>query len=168
LNTGFFCGIVPGVFQLTLRALRPPRPLLVIAAQTVLSAVNGILCWKFYQFQSLWFGTKADVWTLLRKMLVDQFVWTPLVIAPLGAVSFFVIARDFSLANVRRDWPPSFLCGILLPNLVSMWCVNVLPNFCLYAFPPALQIQLVGLMCAFWTLMSFQIGLRSGKIEGSW
>lgn len=166
LSAAFFCGIVPGIFQLTVRELRPPRPFCVIAAQVAVSAVNGVLCWNFYRFQAQWFGTGVSFGTLAVKTTVDQFVWTPLVIAPLNAACYFVIARDFSWERVRREWPSSFVKGVLLPYLVPMWGVNVIPNFALYAFPPALQTQLVGLLCAFWTLMCFQVSLRSGRIEG--
>lgn len=161
LSAAFFCGIVPGIFQIAVRSLRPPRPFCVIAAQVAVSAVNGILCWNFYKLQALWFGTDVSVGTLAVKTAVDQFVWTPLAIAPLNAVCYFVIARDFSRERVRREWPSSFFFGVLLPYLVPMWCVNVIPNFALYAFPPALQTQLIGLLCSFWTLMCFQVALRS-------
>lgn len=164
LSAAFFCGIVPGIFQLAVLSLRPPRPLYVIAAQVAVSAVNGILCWNFYKLQALWFGTDASLGTLAVKTAVDQFVWTPMVIAPLNAVCYFVIARDFSLACIRREWPSSFFKDVLMPNLLSMWCVNIVPSFALYAFPPGLQIVLVGLFCAFWTLMCFQIALCSGRI----
>lgn len=165
LSAAFFCGIVPGVFQVSVRALRPPCPVRVIFAQVALSAINGILCWNLYRFQAWCFGTDVSIGTLAVKTALDQFAWTPLVIAPLNAFCYFVIARDFSLSRVRCDWPDYFVKDILLPNLVSMWCVNVIPNLALYSFPPALQAQLVGLLCAFWTLMCYQIALRSGRTE---
>lgn len=165
LNAAFFCGVVPGVFQLSVRTLRPPRPFRVIAAQMALSAVNGVLCWNFYRFQTWCFGAGVSFGTLAVKTAVDQFVWTPLVIAPLNALCYFAIARDFSLSRIRDEWPASFVRNILLTNLVPMWCVNVIPNFALYVFPPALQTQLVGLLCSFWTLMCFQIALRSGRVD---
>ena len=165
LSAVFFCGILPGAFQLTVRGLRPPRPFCVIAAQVAISAVNGVLCWNFYRFQALLFGTDVSFGTLVLKTVVDQFLWTPLVIAPLNAACYFVFARDFSRNRVVREWPSSFVGGVLLPYLIPMWCVNVIPNFALYVFPPALQTQLAGLLCAFWTLTSFQIALRSGRRE---
>ena len=157
-----FCGLLPGVFQFAQRTLRPRRPLLTILAQTILFGFEGVLCYEFYRIQAGWFGNGASFPTLVKKMLVDQFVWTPLVIVPVNATLFFWIARDFSLARVRSEWPKSWFRGIILPNLCSHWCVNVIPNLALYAFPPALQIQFVGLLCAFWTLMCFQVALRSG------
>ena len=157
-----FCGMLPGVFQLAQRSLRPRRPMLTILVQTVLFGFEGVLCYEFYRLQAVWFGSGASFPTLVKKMLVDQFVWTPLVIVPVNATLFFWIARDFSLARVRGEWPKSWFGDVLLPNLCSHWCVNVIPNLALYAFPPALQIQFVGLLCAFWTLMCFQVALRSG------
>ena len=165
LAAAFFCGLLPGVFQFAQRTLRPRRPMLTVLAQAILFGFEGVLCYGFYRMQAAWFGDCASFPVLVKKMLVDQFVWTPLVIVPVNATLFFWIARDLSLARVRGEWPKSWFGNILLPNLCSHWCVNVIPNLALYAFPPALQIQLVGLLCAFWTLMCFQVALRSGASE---
>lgn len=160
-----FCGLLPGVFQIAQRPLRPRRPILTILAQTVLFGFEGALCYEFYRLQAGWFGGDASFPTLVKKTLVDQFVWTPLVIVPINATLFFWIARNFSLTRVRCERPKSWFGNVILPNLWAHWCVNVIPNLALYAFPPALQIQLVGLVCAFWTLMCFQVAVRSGRTE---
>lgn len=159
LNAAFFCGILPGVFQLCLRRIRPRFPFRTILAQTLLCGLNGAVCYWFYRLQVRWFGNGADFGTLAVKMLVDQFAWTPLVIAPVNATVFFWIARDLSAERVRAEWPG--IGRILVRYLVPLWIVNVIPNLALYAFPPALQIQLVGLLGAFWTLMCLQVSVRS-------
>ena len=53
-----------------------------------------------------------------------------------------------------------FLRGVVLPNLVSSWCVWIPVVLALYSFPGELQVQVLGLVCSFWSLMSLEIGRR--------
>ena len=159
----FFNGLLPGVFLLGVRSIRPRRPWATIFAQTVFGCVFGLFCDAFFRMQSAWFGSGPDVSTLVLKTLVDQFVWTVLVIAPVNAVFFFWLGRDFSLSRVRREWPrDGFVSELVLPNLIPNWFVGIPAIFATYAFPLDLQIHVNGLVSAFWMLMCLQIGRRSG------
>lgn len=161
LNLFFFCGIIPGVFIWSVRELRPKRPFATLLVQSVWCGVWGVVNNEVYAVLSRWFGSGADIGTLLLKTAVDQFVWTVFVIAPLDAVFFFWLGRDFSLARVRGEWPRNFVYAVFCPNLFSSWIVWI-PVLCvIYAFPLPLQIQLAGIVGSIWTLLCLQIGRRS-------
>ena len=165
LNRLFFAGVVPGIFLVTVKALKVRRPLRVACAQGVWCGLWGILCGWFYELQALVVGNDASVSTLFLKTAVDQFVWTVLVMAPVDAVFFFWLGRDFSLSRMRAEWPRSFVHGVVLPNLLSNWIVWI-PVLCvIYAFPLPLQIQIAGIVGSFWTLLCLQIGRRSAVRE---
>lgn len=161
LNRVIFCGLIPGVFLCLLPKLRPRHVLAVVVAE---SAWNGLLGvagdWAFRALDQA-FGNGTDVWTLVGKTLVDQFVWTVLLIAPVNAVFHFWLVRDFSFCRARREWPSSFYGQLVAPNLVSNWCVWIPVQFTVFMFPLDLQIHMNGLVCAFWTLMCLQIGKRT-------
>ena len=91
-----FCGLLPGVFMVTMRHLAVPRPLLVIAVQSLWSGLCGIVSGWMFELHALWFGTGIDFWTLAAKTAMNQFAWTPLYFAPVGALVYFWIGRDFS------------------------------------------------------------------------
>jgi len=162
-NRFFFCGVLPGVFLLTVRSIRSRHPLATAFAQGVWGGISGVIYDFFYRLQGVLFGNGTDFLTLVKKMLVDQFAITPFVIAPLNVVVFFWIARDFSLRRTHEEFPRPFVSRALMPNLVTNWCVWIPVVMAIYAFPPSLQIQVSGFACAFWALTCLQIGIRSSS-----
>ena len=165
LNLFFFCGVIPGAFVWSIRELRPKYPFATLLVQSVWCGAWGVVNNEVYAALSRWLGSGADIGTLFLKTAVDQFVWTVLVMAPVDAVFFFWLGRDFSLSRVRADWPRSFVHGVVLPNLLSNWIVWI-PVLCvIYAFPLPLQIQLAGIVGSIWTLLCLQIGRRSAIQE---
>jgi hypothetical protein len=45
---------------------------------------SGIQVDFFYRMQAVWFGSGAEFTTVLKKVLVDQFVYCPVIAAPIG------------------------------------------------------------------------------------
>lgn len=161
LNRVVFCGIIPGSFLLSVRMLRPRRPLLTIALQSCWCGVWGIVVELFFQFLDMHVGSGVDWPTLAIKTAADAFVFTPLLMAPADAVFFFWLGRDMSLRRVVQDWPRDFVGSLVAPNLISNWCVWIPAGFAVFAFPLPLQIQISGFLSSIWVLMCLQIGIRS-------
>ena len=161
LYQAFFCGLLPGLFLILFRGIRPRRTGLTILAQALWCGTFGIGVGEVFKLLAAWFGDNASLSTLLLKTAFDQFVWTVLVIAPANAVFYFWVGRDFSFARVRHDWPRHFLSRVCLPNLVSNWCVWIPVIFIVFAFPLPLQILVCGMACSFWSLLCLQLGRRS-------
>ena len=158
LNRFFFCGVLPGVFILTMKSLRAPHPFWVIFAQTMLSGVCGIVSGWMFELHALWFGTGIDLTTILVKTLVYQFGWVVLFFMPVGAVTYFWIGRDFSFRRVKEEWPRHFVRAVLIPNLVANWGVWLPLSLVIHLFPTPLQIQLTGLANAFLSLVLLTLG----------
>lgn len=159
LNRVIFCGIVPGLFLLSVRTLRPRRPFLTIALQSCWCGFWGIVVDWFFRLLDLYVGSGADWTTLAVKTSLDEFLLTPLLVAPADAVFFFWLGRDMSMRRVIRDWPTRFVTGLLAPNLISNWCVWVPAGFAIFAFPLPLQVQISGFLSSMWALMCLQIGV---------
>ena len=161
LNRVFFLGLLPGVFLLTFKNIRPARPIITIVAQTLWCGGWGVISDWLYRFQYLMFGGGVDFPTLLAKTLFDQFVFTAFLNAPANAIFFFWVSRNFSLRRFKEERPRHFVRGLVLPNLVANWCVGFPTALLLYMSPPPLQLQVSGFIYAFWVLMCIQIGRRS-------
>lgn len=161
LNRLFFYGLLPGIFQWTIPSLRPRRLLLTIFAQGAWCALFGVAVDFFYRLLTFLFGDGRDFATLAAKTFMNQFVWTTFVLAPANAVFYFWVARDFSARRFREEWPEEYVTRTILPNLLTNWCVWIPVNFAVFAFPLPLQVQLSGVVGAFWTLMCLQLGARS-------
>ena len=163
VSLALYLGVLPGVFFLFVRTLRPKRPWTTCLAQSVWNGLLGVACTYFFLLQDRLFGTGRDFGTLATKTAFDQFVWTAFIIAPLNAVFYFWVSRGFSFVRVRADWPKGFFRNLVLPNLLMNWVFSIPNNFAVYAFPAALRVQVIGLLGAFWVLVCLQIGKRSGR-----
>lgn len=164
LNRVIFCGLLPGLVFCLCRSLRPRHPLTVLFVQSLWCGLWGIATDYFYRWQDLFLGAGTDAGTAFLKMCVNQLPWTVLVVAPVNAVFYFWIGRDFSFARTRADWPKgAFVREILAPNLLTNWCVWIPVNFIVYLFPLPLRVQLSGFAGCFWTLACLQIGRRSAR-----
>lgn len=165
LNRFFFCGVVPGIFLVGVKSLRPKFPFATAFAQGIWAGLSGVLFDAFYRCQADWFGTGLDWQTLLAKMAVDQFVLTAVFVAPLNVVVFFWISREFSARRTLAEFPRPFVARALMPNLIANWCVWIPVNLATYALPLSLQLQVSGFACAFWALTCLQIGRRSSSFR---
>ena len=158
LNRVVFCGLIPGVFVVCVKSLRPKHVVVVIAVQTVWSGFCGVVSDCMFSLNAHLFGTGVDFLTLCVKTAVCQFVWTPLFFAPIGAVVYFWMGRDFSAERFRREMPSRFYYGLVLPNLLVNWVLWIPVTFAIHMFPTPLQIQLSGMTSALFSLMLLAVG----------
>ena len=160
LNRFVFCGVLPGVFILTMKKLAVRHPFAAIVAQTFWSGICGIVSGWMYELNAVWFGTDADLWTLSVKTVSCQFVWTPFFFAPVGALVYFWIGRNFSFVRCRAEWTSGFWTETFLPNLLVNWVIWIPCSMLVHMFPTALQIQLTGFVNAYFCLVLLWIGRR--------
>ena len=158
LNRVIFCGLVPGLFIVCIKSLRPKHVAAVLAVQTLWSGFCGVVSDWMFSLNAHMLGTGVDLLTLSAKTAVCQFVWTPVFFAPAGAVVYFWIGRDFSFARFRKEMPDRFYYGLVLPNLLVNWVLWIPVTFAIHSFPTPLQIQLSGLAAALFSLMLLAIG----------
>ena len=159
LNRVIFCGIIPGMFLLGVKSIRPPRPLLTIAVYSLWGGMWGVACDGFFTLQTVVFGAGTDLATLVKKTLVDQLVWNVFLCTSVNAVFFPWVARDFRRRPMRscRDFMQD-----CLSMLVTNWIVWIPVTVAVYACPLPLQIQLVGFASSFWMLVALRAAARKG------
>jgi len=113
----------------------------------------GMLVDQFYRLQSLWFGNGHDGLTLLSKVLVDQFLFSPFLSAPV-TVGWFLL-RDEGFR--RSAWPKIFCADFIFekvfPVAVASWCVWIPGVILVYSMPPLLQIPVAVFIQVFWVLI---------------
>ena len=146
LNRVIFCGLIPGVFIVCVKSIRPKHVVAVIAVQTAWSGICGVVSDCMFSLNAYLFGTGVDFLTLFVKTAICQFVWTPLFFAPLGSIVYFWVGRDFSVRRFRKEMPSRFYYGLVLPNLLVNWVIWIPATFAINALPTPLQVQLSGLV----------------------
>lgn len=105
-----------------------------------------------YRLQTAWFGDGNDWRTLILKMLVDQFGYSPLMNA------LILSALTWWQNGCRRPWwgpwtERSFWYSRYLPLLVAGWCIWIPGVLVVYCMPTPMQFPLVSLMLSFWVLI---------------
>ena len=156
-NCAFFCGVLPYVVYLCKGRSGPRRPLLTAVLQSLFVGTCGVVCNWFFGLQTSWFGDGHDMRTLFLKTVVDQFVWTVLVMAPVTSLFYALIGRWIERSRKGLSlW--SYLRSDYLPDLITGWCIWIPVIFSVYAFPLALQIQVLGFISASWVIVCREIG----------
>jgi len=108
----------------------------------------GILVDFFYRCQAEWFGTGNDWKTIVAKVAVDQFLFSPFIGNPL-LVGFFAL-RDagFRLAKLRG----SFVAKVFTVQVAGR-CIWIPGVSLVYFMPSALQFPIAVLIQCFWVLI---------------
>jgi len=121
----------------------------------------GILYWGsqgaivdgFYRLQAVMFGAHVDFLTVLKKVLVDQFVFNPLYAAPCGLAAYAWKNQGYRLAGMGRVLTGRFYKERTLPALVATWGVWIPLVSMIYSLPSLLQIPLFSLALTFWVIL---------------
>ena len=104
-----------------------------------------------YRMQAVWFGTDRTALTLIKKVAVDQLLYSALFAAPISLLAYDwhkhgsgISTRLFSRKFWRKDLPPTVVAnwGIWIP-LVAI----------IYLLPPLLQVPISSLALTFWVLI---------------
>jgi len=156
-NQFVFCGLIPCLFRLTVADIRTERPVLKSFLQSVWSGLWGVVYVGFYALQARLFGNGSDFAALVAKTAFDQFVWAPLVPVPLTAFFCLWLENGFSARAAVRKFRNDFARRVWFANLLPNWCIWIPSVLAIYAFPLALQVQVLGLVGSFWALVSLRL-----------
>jgi hypothetical protein len=118
---------------------------------------------SLYRGQALLFGSEVDFATVLKKTLVDQFLFTPFVSIPLTVVVFEWRRAGYNFASVSRSLNVGFYRRKVLPAVVSglgFWLPVVILVYCL---PPLLQFPLFTLALTLWVMIFTWISHAHGE-----
>lgn len=130
------------------------------ATSAVIWGGMGILVDFFYRFQAIWFGSGNDLGTILPKVIVDQFIYSPFLANPLSVGLLTWRNRGFTPSALRSILTPQFYVKNVIPIQVAGWCIWIPAVSLVYFMPPALQVPVAALIQAFWTLILTTINER--------
>ncbi len=112
----------------------------------------GLVVDFFYRQQALWFGAEATFLVVLKKVLVDQFIYNPLFAAPVTAWLY-----DWKNHGYRIAKTPSFTVAYyqetVVATLIATWGVWIPIVTILYSLPSLLQIPLFALALSLWVML---------------
>jgi hypothetical protein len=158
-------GLVPFV---TLHALgRTTRGFLLGHLITLLGiwAYRGVEVDLFYRLQSMMFGDGGDGPTLLKKVLVDQGIYTALWTTPTTTVLYlWLIEERGSWSNALKRMDGRFWRVTIPGAVMAAWTVWI-PMVCIInSLPIALRVPVLAVAVVFWSLCMSVLASRPRNI----
>ncbi len=113
----------------------------------------GLMVDGFYRMQAEWFGSEVTFRVVATKVLVDQFIYNPIVAGPIGAWFYDWKLSGCSFSNNARFFTMKYYREVIVPILFATWGVWIPLVTILYSLPSLLQIPLFGLALAMWVIL---------------
>lgn len=112
----------------------------------------GVTVDMLYTAQIAMFGEGRDTATMVKKMLVDQFVYSP--VSNFAIVALFAWREGgFKTRALRQLGTRHYFTQQCLPVLIAMWCIWIPGVLVVYFMPTALQFPVASLVLVFWILI---------------
>ncbi len=124
-----------------------------LAFAIVFWGIMGMVVDAFYRGQAMWFGADANVSTVLKKVLVDQFLYNPLFAAPVTAWLYDWKNSGYSGRAFARFLTWEYYRDVVVPALFATWGVWIPVVTVLYSLPSLLQIPLFALALSLWVIL---------------
>jgi hypothetical protein len=115
--------------------------------------ISGMEVDLFYRLQATWFGSEATFGVVVRKVLVDQFLYCPFLASPKTAFLYDWKQTGFSIARLRGFFTLDFYRRAVVPTLFATWGVWIPVVAALYSLPSHLQIPLFALALSLWVIL---------------
>jgi hypothetical protein len=124
----------------------------------------GLLVDLLYRLQAVWFGGGSDFWTILSKVLVDQFLFSPFISVPL--IVGWLEWRDagFRPQALRGIFSLDFVGSRIFPIMVAGWCVWIPGVSLVYFMPSPLQLPVAVIIQIFWVLLITTLSERKATV----
>jgi hypothetical protein len=161
VSTGLCGGLLP-FFYLKIRpATRRRYTWAQGATITAFWAYKGLEIGLWYRLLAWGVGESTGPATVAVKVVLDQFVYCPLVAVPTTVLVYEWCEHRFSGAALATDCKaPRWYARRVLPVLISNFGVWI-PAVCIiYALPTALQLPLQNLVLCFFTLLLAHMSQR--------
>lgn len=115
--------------------------------------LSGMQVDLLYRMQGVWFGQEAGLSTVIKKVLVDQLLYCPLIAAPQGVITYDWRAHHFSRKVLSGFFTTAFYRRSIFPTLFANWVVWCPVVAALYSLPGLLQIPLFSLALSLWVIL---------------
>jgi len=153
-STAFFGGLLPVLFLRARPATRAHFTWPQGAAITAFWAYKGLEVDLFYHLLARFVGEGHTASIIVGKVLIDQFIYCPVLAVPLTVLVYEWVDLRFDRAALGADlraggWARRRILPVLISNL-GVW----LPGACIiYSLPTPLQLPLQNLLLCFFTLL---------------
>ena len=146
-------GVIPFLYLRAQPATREAHPWGDLRFFMIYWAYRGFEIDLLYRVLAHTVGTGHDVGTLVAKVMIDQFVYCPLVAVPGMVLAFGWRAEGYSWSRLRARMRGRFLRHEILPLFIANCAVWIPAVSAIYALPLPLQLPLCNVVLCFYTLL---------------
>ncbi len=126
-------------------------------------AGGGMIANQQYRLFEWMFGTGTGWGTILRKMLMDQLVFTPIYGTPYWVVVYSFRANRYNLLKTFGQISPRWYVARVLPLLIPAWAFWFPMVGLIFALPGPLQFCLYCFALAAWSLLMVFVATHEAK-----
>ena len=123
----------------------------------------GVAVDIFYRCQAGWFGDVNSLSSIVPKVLVDQFLFSPLFSNPLMIGYFTLRDAGFRLGAWRQIFCRGFYWEKVMPVQVAAWLIWIPGVSLVYSMPQLVQIPVAVVIMCFWVLIFTTLGERLSR-----
>jgi hypothetical protein len=116
-------------------------------------ALIGVTVDMLYRGQAIWFGGGSDFRTIVCKLLIDQFLYSPFFSVPVIVSWLYWRDAGYRLAAAREIFTTDFVFEHIFPIIVAGWCVWIPGVSLVYFMPSPLQLPTAVTIQVFWVLI---------------
>ncbi|RQW06004.1 hypothetical protein EH223_03290 [candidate division KSB1 bacterium] len=152
--TAIFAGFIPFIVQIIFEKERPNR--MHVWAGVFLMffwAYRGVEVDLLYRYQAIWFGDELSFTVILKKTLIDQFIYAPF--WSIAIVTLGILFKDCRLSwrTFRRQIDRTFIT-VTYPSIVfSTWIIWVPGVAIIYSLPQLLQVPMMNIIACFYAIL---------------
>ena len=119
----------------------------------------------FYRLQFLMFGPSDRLSVIVAKVIVDAFLYCPLLAMPEAVCVFLWRDHRFTRHGFRGWTPLRFYALKIFPVLMTNWMVWIPVVSVIYSLPTALGIPLFIIAQAFWVMVFTTLSSRKSGAD---
>lgn len=151
LSTAFFGGVLPLVFRRLFLGQGCSRA--DILFQTLFWAEKGVEVDLLYRAQAHVFGHAVTWQNVLPKVLIDQFIYVPLIAVPTMTLGYLWKDCGYGFKRAKDALRRRGFLERSLPVLISNWAVWIPVAVAIYCFPLPLQVPLMNITLTIWVML---------------
>lgn len=148
-----FGGLIPFLFMFVRRDIARGRYTANLLFMLGFWGLNGLIVSFFYEGQAALFGNGTDVFTIIKKVCMDQFVYNPVWGVPWTVSAMYWKHCDFSFRTAKARFSRDQFTRDMISVLLATWAVWIPTVAIMYSLPLALQFPLLSLVSCFWSLL---------------
>jgi hypothetical protein len=152
-STALFGSLIPWLVQAIFRKSGERQPFRQVPLLLIFWGFHGWQVDWLYRIQAGLFGSGIDAMTILKKTLVDEFIWVPFFAVWQLVLGYLFIEKDCSLVACREALKRKPFLARAIPLMITNWVVWIPAVSLIYLFPLPLQLPLMNLILTLWCLI---------------